>query len=50
MADNNNAKALYDWAETGTMVEILSLDFAPRSDLGRQAYDFIRNNPYIQAG
>ncbi|MEP7293978.1 MAG: L,D-transpeptidase, partial [Chloroflexota bacterium] len=36
MADNDNAKALYDWADEGTVVEILSPIYAPRSDLGRQ--------------
>jgi LysM repeat protein len=36
MADNDNAKALYDWAEEGTIVEILSPIYPPRSELGRQ--------------
>jgi hypothetical protein len=46
MADNGNAKALYEWAETGTMVEVLSAEYAPRSDLGRFAYDYIRQNAF----
>jgi lipoprotein-anchoring transpeptidase ErfK/SrfK len=36
MANNDNAKALYDWAEEGTIVEILSPIYPPRSELGRQ--------------
>lgn len=36
MADNTNAKALYDWAEEGTIVEILAPIYPPRSELGRQ--------------
>lgn len=36
MADDDNAKALYDWAEEGTMVEILSPIYEPRSALGRE--------------
>jgi hypothetical protein len=50
MADNNSAKNLYDWAEVGTMVEILSFDYPPRSDLGQQAYDYIRSSPQIITG
>jgi len=41
MSLNANAQQLYEWAEIGTMVEILSDDFQPESDLGRQALDFI---------
>ncbi len=46
MSDDDNAKFLYDWAEDGTMVEILSRDYAPHSALGQQAYDLIRTNQY----
>lgn len=35
MSDDTNAKALYDWAEVGTMVEIISSEFEPRSQLAR---------------
>jgi LysM repeat protein len=35
MATNDNAKLLYDWADEGTIVEIISSEFAPQSDLGR---------------
>lgn len=42
MSDEEAAKFLYDWAEQGTMVEILSEDYPPRSELGRKAYDMIR--------
>jgi LysM repeat protein len=37
MSDDGNAKALYDWADTGTVVEIISGEFAPQSDLARLA-------------
>jgi LysM repeat protein len=43
MSDDDVAKFLYDWAEEGTMVEILSVDYPPHSELGRKAYDMIRN-------
>lgn len=36
MANNDNARALYEWAEEGTIVEILSRIYPPRSELGRQ--------------
>ena len=35
------AKELYDWAETGTVVEIVSDEFSPESELGRYALDYI---------
>lgn len=44
MSDEDAAKFLYDWAEQGTMVEILSRDYPPRSELGQKAFDMIRNN------
>lgn len=37
MSLDQNAKLLYDWADVGTVVEILSPDFAPMSDLGQLA-------------
>ncbi len=36
MAENNNAKMLYDWADEGTVVEIISNEYAPQSDLGQR--------------
>lgn len=41
MSLNSRAKELYDWAETGTVVEIVSDEFAPESDLGRYALEYI---------
>ncbi len=41
MSLNSKAKELYDWAETGTVVEIISDEFAPESDLGRYALEYI---------
>ena len=41
MSLNRRAKELYDWAETGTVVEIVSEEFAPESDLARFALEYI---------
>lgn len=41
MSRNDNGKRLYDWAQVGTMVEILSEDYQPESELGRRALEFI---------
>ncbi|MCY4062534.1 MAG: L,D-transpeptidase family protein [Chloroflexi bacterium] len=41
MSLNSRAKELYDWAETGTVVEIVSEEFAPESELARLALEFI---------
>jgi lipoprotein-anchoring transpeptidase ErfK/SrfK len=38
MSVDGNAKMLYDWAETGTMVEIISREFPARSELARQVW------------
>lgn len=43
MSQNDNARLLYDWAEMGTVVEIISSEFAPESDLGREAQEFINS-------
>ena len=34
MSNDVEAQQLYDWAELGTMVEIISSEYPPRSDLG----------------
>jgi len=36
MSVDDNAKLLYDWAQDGTMVEILSGIYPPRSELGKE--------------
>ncbi len=41
MSLNSEAKRLYDWAEQGTVVEIISDVFAPESELGRYALEYI---------
>jgi LysM repeat protein len=41
MSLNVNATHLYEWAEIGTVVEILSEDFQPESELGQRALEFI---------
>lgn len=43
MAQNDNAKMLYDWADEGTVVEIISDEFAPQSDLGQRVLSEINN-------
>lgn len=41
MSLDSRAKELYDWAETGVVVEIVSEEFAPESELGRYALELI---------
>ncbi len=39
MSLNELAKELYDWAEVGTMVEIISSEYPPQSELGRKVWN-----------
>ena len=41
MSDDEQAEQLYEWAETGIVVELIAADFPPESELGRQALNFI---------
>ena len=41
MSLDDNAEQLYAWAESGTIVEILSDDFQPESRLGEFALNYI---------
>ena len=41
MSLNDNAEQLFRWAESGTVVEIISNEFEPESDLGRFALEYI---------
>ena len=41
MSDNEQAAKLYDWADIGTMVEILSDEFMPVSELALDALQYI---------
>ena len=41
MSLDANAELLYDWAEKGTIIEILSEEFQPESELGRRALEHI---------
>ncbi|MCY3779121.1 MAG: peptidoglycan binding domain-containing protein [Chloroflexi bacterium] len=41
MSVDGRARELYEWAEKGTMVEIISDEFAPESDLARYAKEYI---------
>jgi hypothetical protein len=38
MSENGNAQQLYQWAQIGTIVEIVSSEFAPVSALGQLAW------------
>lgn len=46
MSEDANAELLFQWADQGVMVEILSSEFAPQSELGRLALEHIRLNSY----
>lgn len=41
MSDNDSALQLFEWSDVGTMVEVLSDEFAPESDLAQQAVEFM---------
>ena len=41
MSVDKRARELYEWAEVGTMVEIISDEFAAESDLAKYAQDYI---------
>lgn len=41
MGNNEQSRQLFEWAEKGTMVEIISSEFPPQSDIGRKAMDYI---------
>ena len=41
MGNNEQAKQLFDWAELGTIVEVISSEFPPQSELGREAMNYI---------
>lgn len=43
MSLDSNANRLFEWAEMGTMVEIVSEDFEPESVLGQRALEFIES-------
>ncbi|MBW4437056.1 MAG: L,D-transpeptidase family protein [Pleurocapsa minor GSE-CHR-MK-17-07R] len=46
MSQNDRAEQLYRWADQGTMVEIISEEFAPQSAEGRQALEWARSGQY----
>lgn len=43
MSGENEAQLLYEWAEIGTVVEIISPEYAPMSDLGQLALNLIQS-------
>lgn len=46
MAENGNAERLYEWAEIGTIVEIVSSEYQPESDLAQQAVAYMQANAF----
>jgi len=46
MSNDGDAKTLYDWAELGVIVEIISNEFEPTSDLGQLAKQIMAGNAY----
>lgn len=44
MSENHNAELLYRWAQRGTIVEIVSREYAPRSLLARSVVTAARQN------
>ena len=43
MSQNDQAQALFEWAEVGTVVEIISHEFQPKSEIGQQAAQYIQS-------
>ncbi len=41
MGRNEESRRLFEWADKGTMVEIISSEFPPQSDIGRHAIQYI---------
>ena len=39
MARDSEAQSLFEWADVGTVVEIISDEFAPQSDIARQSVE-----------
>lgn len=50
MSLDSNAKLLYDWADLGTVVEIISDEFPPQSELGRLALQQTASIPITGVG
>ena len=46
MSNDSDAKTLYDWADLGVIVEIISNEFEPTSDLGQLAKQIMAGNAY----
>jgi len=46
MSENSEAEQLFAWADVGTIVEIVSSEFQPESNIGLQAMDYITANSY----
>ena len=44
MSENSNAEKLYEWADVGTIVEIVGDDYEPQSDLARHALRIIQSH------
>jgi len=39
MSRDDQARQLYEWADHGTIVEIISRDYPPQSELARRAFN-----------
>jgi len=50
MSQNDNAEQLYHWADEGTIVEIVSVEYAPQSDLARYALELSQGGAVTTAG
>jgi LysM repeat protein len=48
MSEDGNAEALYNWADLGTVVEIISNEYAPRSELGLAVWNANHPDRQIQ--
>jgi len=46
MSENSNSLHLYEWAELGTIVEIISSEYLPESDIAREAQAYMQANAF----
>lgn len=46
MSENSNALQLYEWAELGTIVEIISNEYQPESNIAKEAQTYMQANAF----
>jgi len=46
MSENGNSEMLFEWADVGTIVEIVSSEYQPESDLAQQAVAYMQANAF----